>query len=97
MSDSSMKRGHGDYFGKVHIILKNLKHLMDQIIIRTFSKVTSLSNCRVQHLRANKDRLAVGLGRTLNLDISSKLWVNVEGIRGNPGEILHIGWKIHGV
>ena len=33
----------------------------------------------------------------MNFDIYSKFWGNFEGIWGNPGEIPHIGWKIHGV
>ena len=37
------------------------------------------------------------LGKTLNLDVSSKSWRNFEGILGNPGEIPHIGRKILGV
>ena len=32
--------------------------------------------------------------KTLNMDSCSKFWGNLEGIWGNPGEILHIGWKI---
>ena len=39
----------------------------------------------------------VCLGNTLNLDTCSKFWGNFEGIWANPGEILHIGWKILGV
>ena len=37
------------------------------------------------------------MGRTLNEDISSKFWGNLEGIWGNPGEIPHVEWKIRGV
>ena len=37
------------------------------------------------------------LGKTLNLNICSNVCVNFERILGNPGEIPHIGWKIHGV
>ena len=29
-----------------------------------------------------------------NFDISSQFWGKFEGIWENPGEILHIGWKI---
>ena len=28
------------------------------------------------------------------MDSCSKFWGNLEGIRGSPGEIQHIGWKI---
>ena len=31
-----------------------------------------------------------------NFDIRSKLWGNFEEICGNPGEVPHIGWNIHG-
>ena len=37
------------------------------------------------------------VGKTLNMDSCSKFWGNLEGIWGNPGEILHIVWKIPGV
>ena len=39
----------------------------------------------------------VCVGKNLNLGICSKFWGNFEGIRGNPGEIPHIGWKTLGV
>ena len=30
------------------------------------------------------------VGKTLNMGSCSKFWGNLEGIRGNPGEIPHI-------
>ena len=39
----------------------------------------------------------VCVGSTLSLDIASTFWGNLEGIWGNPGEIPHTGWEIHGV
>ena len=37
------------------------------------------------------------VGKTLNVDICSKIWGNFEGIWGNPGEIPHNGCKTLGV
>ena len=34
------------------------------------------------------------VGDTLNMDSCCKFWGDLEGIRGNPGEIPHNGWKI---
>ena len=34
---------------------------------------------------------------TLTLKISSNVWGNFEGIWGNPGEILHAGYRVRGV
>ena len=39
----------------------------------------------------------VCVGTTLSFDITSTFWGNLEGIWGNPGEIPHAGWEIHGV
>ena len=52
--------------------------------------------CKTQKKLFGFDKY-MSVGKTLNMDSCSKLWGILEGIWGNPGEIPHIGWKIHGV
>ena len=76
--------------------------------IRTIKKVLTAHRGAIYQIKASKipfktqrnlfrfDKYMC-VGMTFDVDSCSKFWGNLEGIRGNPGEIPHIGWKIPGV